>query len=70
MTRIAAICPGDCDGSGSVGIDELIRGVAIALDELPLTACDSLDTNGDGHVDIGELIRAVAAALNGCNFNG
>jgi hypothetical protein len=53
-----------------VGIDELIRGVAIALDEQPLAACTSLDTNGDGHVDISELIAAVAAALNGCNFNG
>jgi hypothetical protein len=66
MTRIAGICPGDCDGNGSVGIDDLVRGVAIALGEQPLAACASLDTNGDGHVDISELIRAVDLALQGC----
>jgi hypothetical protein len=70
MTHIGGICSGDCDGNGSVGIDDLIRGVAIALDQQPLAACASLDTNGDGHVDIGELVAAVAAALHGCILHG
>ncbi|HVM95818.1 MAG TPA: hypothetical protein VMT89_05485, partial [Candidatus Acidoferrales bacterium] len=39
---------GDCDGSGSVTIDEIITGVNIALGDSPLSLCPSFDTNGDG----------------------
>jgi hypothetical protein len=60
------VCPGDCDTSGQVSIDELIRGVNIALDNLDLSACGAMDGNGDGAVTIGELIAAVNAALSGC----
>lgn len=62
----AAPCPGDCNGDDSVTIDELIRGVNIALGNAPLEQCAVFDVNADGAVTIDELIRAVNAALNGC----
>jgi hypothetical protein len=59
-------CIGDCDGSGSIGIAELIRGVNIALGLLPLDDCPSMDADDSGSVGIGDLIRAVNSALGLC----
>ena len=59
-------CVGDCDGSGEVTVDELIKGVNIALGNLPLAACSSFDTDHSGDVTINELIVAVNNALAGC----
>jgi hypothetical protein len=61
-----APCPGDCEDSGQVAIDELIRGVNIALGSLELSACAAMDSDADGAVTIAELIAAVNAALSGC----
>ena len=63
---VAARCAGDCDGDGTVAIDELVRGVALALDDGSAAACAALDADGDDRVVIAELIAAVASALNGC----
>jgi len=60
------VCPGDCDGSGSVTIDELIQGIDIALGVLPIARCTRMDHNGDGEVTVEELLIAVNAALSGC----
>jgi hypothetical protein len=65
-TVVPTSCPGDCDGNGTVAINELIRGVNIALGSTPLDDCPVFDTGGDGAVAINELIAAVNAALNGC----
>jgi hypothetical protein len=65
-TDVPAICPGDCDGKGTVSIDELIRAVAIALELEQLDGCANVDTNRDGMVKVNELIAAVQRALNGC----
>ena len=62
----ARACGGDCNGDGAVAIDELVRGVGIALGSTPLDACPSVDTSGDGTVAINELVAAVDAALSGC----
>ena len=61
-----ASCPGDCNGDGSVAINELITGVNIALGSAPLATCAAFDTSGDGTVAINELISAVNVALAGC----
>src|SRR5262249_8348335 len=61
-----AACTGDCDRNGVVSVDELLRGVNIALGNAPLSTCNAFDTNGDGTVMINELLSAVSAALNGC----
>src|SRR5262249_6208983 len=46
---------GDCDGSGTVSINELIRGVAISLALQPVDRCPVFDRNRDGRVTIDEL---------------
>jgi hypothetical protein len=61
-----AVCVGDCDDSGTVTVDELIRGVNIALGLVPLDNCGSFDANGNGGVTVNELVQAVNAALEGC----
>lgn len=59
-------CPGDCDASESVAINELVRCVGIALGTGELSACEACDVNGDGQVLVNELVAAVNAALNLC----
>ena len=59
-------CLGDCNGDGTVTIDELNRGVNIALGGIPLDQCPAFYRNGDGGVTIDELIAAVNNALNRC----
>jgi len=61
-----AACIGNCDGSSTVTVTELIRGVNIALGQLPVEACPRFDSNTDGAVTIDELVRAVNNALYGC----
>ncbi len=63
----AAQCAGDCNGDGSVAINELIVGVNIALGSQAVSTCAAFDGNGDGSVSIAELILAVNNALGGCN---
>jgi hypothetical protein len=59
-------CTGDCDGAGSVTVDEIIRGVDIALGLLPVGDCESFDRDGNSVVTVDELIIAVDFALQGC----
>jgi len=59
-------CAGDCNGDAAVGINELVLGVSVAQNALPISACPSFDTDGSGAVEISELIDAVSAALVGC----
>lgn len=59
-------CQGDCDGSGDVSVDELIRGVNIALGNDPANWCLAFDADLSHSVTMGELISAVDAALRGC----
>jgi len=59
-------CPGDCNGDGTVAINELITAVNISLGSLPIDACLAADLNRDGNVAINELISAVNANLGGC----
>ena len=61
-----AACVGDCDGGGSVSIDELVTGVNIALGAVGIDACPRFDRDSDLVVRINELVAAVDRALNGC----
>jgi hypothetical protein len=65
-TATVPACAGDCNGDGSVLINELIGGVSIALDNAALDTCPSFDRDGNGAVSIDELITAVNNAQNGC----
>ena len=65
-TPAPGACVGDCNGDGSVTVNELILMVNIALGILPPSACPAGDANHDGSVTITEIITAVNNALNGC----
>lgn len=60
-------CPGDCNGDQQVSIDEVIRGVKIALGDDPMTACEEFDQQPvDQDVTVNELLMSVTAVLQGC----
>jgi len=59
-------CHGDCNGDGTVTVDELLKGVNIALGTADLSGCEIFDSNPDGEVTVDELVRAINAALQGC----
>ena len=59
-------CAGDCNGNGSVAVNELVAGVNIALGSAAVDVCSACDTNGNGSVSVNELIAAVRRALDGC----
>jgi hypothetical protein len=62
----APACVGDCNGDGSVTVDELLIAVNIALENLPAQRCPVFDVNGDGTVTVNEILAGVNNALNGC----
>jgi len=47
-------------------VDELVKGVNIALGNSALSECPEFDSSEDGRVTIDELIKGVNAALQGC----
>ena len=49
-------CTGDCNGDGTVAINEVITCVNIGLELLPLENCSACDANDDGIVTINEII--------------
>ena len=62
----AQTCASDCNGSGDVTVDELVKAVNIALGSAVLDGCAAADRNGNGTVSVDELVGAVNAALGGC----
>jgi hypothetical protein len=59
-------CAGDCDGNGEVTIDELLRGVNIALQAASSDTCVAAEVFADGRVTVDDLVEAVDSALRGC----
>jgi len=59
-------CACDCNNSGTVTVDEIIRGVNIAVGSEAVDLCQSLDRNHDNQVDESDLMQAVSDALEGC----
>jgi len=59
-------CPGDCRQTGRVEIADLIAAIAVALGELPLSACAAADGDGDGRIVVAELVAALRSLLDGC----
>jgi hypothetical protein len=62
----SAVCPGDCNGDGTVVVSEIITGVNIALGTVDISACRAFDLNNDNMVSVNEIISAVGSVLNGC----
>jgi hypothetical protein len=65
-TPVGQACAGDCNGDGTVAVNELVLGVSITLGQQPLSACPPFDTNRDGSLIINELVAAVTRLLGGC----
>jgi hypothetical protein len=65
-TSGAGACPGDCDGSGDVTVNELVTMVNVALGNTPVSACTAGDANGDGEITVNEIVAGVNHALSGC----
>jgi hypothetical protein len=59
-------CGGDCDGKGSVTVDDILTMVNIALGNALVSQCDPGDANGDHQITVDEILTAVNNALNGC----
>jgi hypothetical protein len=59
-------CVGDCNDNGAVTVDELVKGVNIALGTLTVQDCAAFDADGGGSVTVDELVKGVNAALGGC----
>ena len=59
-------CVGDCSGTGTVTVDEILTMVNIALGNAQLSDCSAGDANSDGQITIDEILTAVNHALNGC----
>jgi hypothetical protein len=60
-------CVGDCNRDGRVTVEEIVRGVNIALGTSFVSTCRAADPNGDSLVTVEEIVRAVTAALRGCD---
>ncbi|HVN84108.1 MAG TPA: matrixin family metalloprotease [Candidatus Binatia bacterium] len=59
-------CVGDCDGDHKVSVDELVKGVNIALGNDVVASCEAFDSDHNDKVTVDELVQGVNAALNGC----
>jgi hypothetical protein len=60
----APVLVGDCDRNGRVVINELVRGVNIALGHIPVSECAPFDRVQNGRVTVDELVRGVRNALD------
>lgn len=56
---------GDCNGNGTVSVEELVLGSAIALGRVPTAECTPFDPNHDGAVGIDELLQGIGNAIGG-----
>lgn len=67
-----SICVGDCNGDGTVAVNEIITMVNMALgSQTQLAACPNgipLTVTDVSQIDIAVIIQAVNSALNGCSL--
>lgn len=61
----AGVCVGDCDGGGTVTVEEIVTATADAL-AAAAGACPAADADGHDGVTVDEIMQAVAALLHGC----
>jgi len=66
LSEIQSACVGDCDGDGAVTVDEIVKGVNMALGQAAPLTCAAFDRTGDDMVTVDEVIAAVTSALEGC----
>ena len=66
IEQVPPSCVGDCDGTDTVAINDLITLVNIALGTAQPSACPNGGLPIGGEVDVAVIIQAVNNALNGC----
>lgn len=66
VTTPVHACIGDCNADALITVDEILRGVAIAIGEARRDTCPAFDADADGAVTVDEIVAAVQAALDGC----
>jgi hypothetical protein len=59
-------CIGDCDGGGSVTVNEIVVMVRIVLGESNLSVCPAADPEHTGTVTVAQIVQAVNRALSSC----
>lgn len=59
-------CPGDCNATGTITVDELVLSVNIALGRQPSSECGSIDLDLNDTVTVDELVLGVRGSLSGC----
>ncbi len=65
VTQTPGLCVGDCDGNGTVAVEELLTGAGIVLGLLPFNQC-AFNCAGNGRVTVDCLVKAVDNLLLGC----
>ena len=66
IAQVPPSCVGDCSGTATVAIDDLVTLVNIALGTAQPSACPNGGLPLGGEVDVAVIIQAVNNALNGC----
>jgi Tol biopolymer transport system component len=61
-----AACTGDCDGSGTVTVDEIVTLVDALLSGSVPAGCAAADRNGDLRVTVDEVVAAIGHAAVAC----
>src|SRR6185436_2645048 len=64
---LAQPCAGDCDDSGDVTVNEVVKTVNVALGTMGMTECANVDMNADDRAGIDEVVGAVDNSIHGCN---
>lgn len=59
-------CAGDCDGNWRVGVAEVISGIRMMVDSVPVGDCPRMDSSADGAITVNEVVRALQHSLEGC----
>ncbi|GBD24792.1 hypothetical protein HRbin30_00105 [bacterium HR30] len=59
-------CVGDCERDGQVTVDEVQRGLLVAVGLEDSSTCAAADGNEDGQVTVDELVRSVRNVLSSC----
>jgi hypothetical protein len=61
-----AACAGDCDGNGTVTVDELLTLADIALGTASPSTCAAEGTAGRGLITVEDVVAGANSALQGC----
>ncbi len=68
-TTLEESCPGDCNGSHTVTVAEIVAMVDVVLGNADVAACPAGDADANGQITIDEIMLAMNKALGGC-FSG